>query len=270
MAYFYSFTQIPILAWLILIGLSLSLLATIAISRHRRAKSSQITPNKQSEPKWKRITIKILRLTIFGIFSFLLISAILMFVLNYQSVIQDTAPSPSQVEIPNDLPFEVEEVTFLSEDGIQIAGWYIPSKNGVTIILLHGYSNNRLGMRWHAERLIEADYGVLMYDERASGESGGKYRSYGWEDERDVGGAIAYLNQPTRGKLWKNRDWRLFYWRSDCRPGSGLPPRNWRSLGRWHLGDQGDRSCSTQKFADAAGYHGQLYNRLEFSALSRD
>ena len=32
-----------------------------------------------------------------------------------------------------------------------------------------------------------------MYDERASGESEGAYRSYGWEDERDVGGAITFL-----------------------------------------------------------------------------
>jgi hypothetical protein len=36
-----------------------------------------------------------------------------------------------------------------------------------------------------------------MYDERASGESEGAYRSYGWEDERDVSGAITYLkNRP--------------------------------------------------------------------------
>ena len=49
-------------------------------------------------------------------------------------------------------------------------------------------------MRWHAERLVEAGYGVLMYDERASGESEGDYRSYGWEDPRDVGGALEFLN----------------------------------------------------------------------------
>jgi pimeloyl-ACP methyl ester carboxylesterase len=138
--------------------------------------------------------IKALRLTAFGLFSLVLISVTLMLVLNYQSTIEETTPAPSQVEIPDDLPFEVEEVSFLCPDGLRIAGWFVPPENGVTVILLHGYGSNRLGMRWHAERLVEAGYGVLMYDERASGESEGEYRSYGWEDERDVGGAIVFLS----------------------------------------------------------------------------
>jgi alpha-beta hydrolase superfamily lysophospholipase len=94
---------------------------------------------------------------------------------------------PSSVEVPADLGFEVEEVTFESEDGITLAGWFVPSQNGVTIILLHGYGGNRTGMIWHAQQLVNAGYGVLMYDERASGESTGEYRSYGWEDTRDEG-----------------------------------------------------------------------------------
>jgi fermentation-respiration switch protein FrsA (DUF1100 family) len=49
-------------------------------------------------------------------------------------------------------------------------------------------------MIWHAERLVAAGYGVLMYDERASGESGGERRSFGWEDPADVAGALDYLN----------------------------------------------------------------------------
>jgi pimeloyl-ACP methyl ester carboxylesterase len=48
-------------------------------------------------------------------------------------------------------------------------------------------------MLWHAEQLIRAGYGVLMYDERASGESEGTRRSYGWEDPRDVQGAIRFI-----------------------------------------------------------------------------
>jgi alpha/beta superfamily hydrolase len=48
-------------------------------------------------------------------------------------------------------------------------------------------------MLWHAKRLIEAGYGVLLYDERASGESEGTRRSYGWEDPPDVQGAIRFI-----------------------------------------------------------------------------
>ena len=140
-----------------------------------------------------------LRLIGFGIFSFVLVALVLMLYSSYKESIEDSRPTPSKVEIPEDLAFDVEEVTFLSEDGLRMSGWYMPPKNGVTIILLHGYGGNRLQMRWHVEVLTEAGYGVLMYDERASGESEGEYRSYGWEDPSDVGGAINFLKNRING-----------------------------------------------------------------------
>ena len=74
-----------------------------------------------------------------------------MFYRNWIGLQTETAPAPSQVEIPADLPFDVEEVTFLSEDGLRIAGWYVPPENGALVILLHGYGGNRTAMIWHAE-----------------------------------------------------------------------------------------------------------------------
>jgi pimeloyl-ACP methyl ester carboxylesterase len=130
-----------------------------------------------------------------GIGTFLAIALVVMIERNIFSVMTESAPTPSQVDIPADLPFDVEEVTFLSEDGLRIAGWYAPPENGALVILLHGYGSNRTAMIWHAEQLTQAGYGVLMYDERASGESEGTYRSYGWEDPRDVGGALVFLNE---------------------------------------------------------------------------
>jgi pimeloyl-ACP methyl ester carboxylesterase len=55
-------------------------------------------------------------------------------------------------------------------------------------------------MIWHAQQLVNAGYGVLMYDERASGESTGDYRSYGWEDTRDVKAAIQFLDSRNAGE----------------------------------------------------------------------
>jgi alpha/beta superfamily hydrolase len=112
---------------------------------------------------------------------------------NIYSVLTESRPSPSEVNFPADLPFHVEEVTFEGGDGLKLAGWQVPSRNGATIILLHGYGGNRTAMLWHAKQLIRAGYGVLMYDERASGESEGTRRSYGWEDPRDVQGAIRFI-----------------------------------------------------------------------------
>jgi len=160
--------------------------------RARRMKREQ--SQKPAKRGFWKYMVYILRLLGFGLAAFLLVSLAIMVYRNWITVQADVAPAPSQVNVPADLPFEVEEVTFPSEDGLQMVGWFVPSQNGATVILLHGYGGNRLAMRWHAEWLVEAGYGVLMYDERASGESQGTYRSYGWEDARDVGGALAFLN----------------------------------------------------------------------------
>ena len=135
----------------------------------------------------------ILRIVGFAVGTFLAVSLGVLVERNIYSAITETMPAPSEVNIPQNLPFKVDEVKFKGGDGLMMAGWQVPSQNGVTIILLHGYGGNRTAMLWHAKRLVDAGYGVLMYDERASGESEGTRRSYGWEDPRDVGGTIRFI-----------------------------------------------------------------------------
>jgi len=140
----------------------------------------------------------ILRIVGVGLGAFLAVALGVMIERNIYALITETMPAPSEVNIPPDLPFDVEEVKFEGGNGLMMAGWKIPSQNGVTIILLHGYGGNRTSMLWHAEQLVHAGYGVLMYDERASGESEGLRRSYGWEDPHDVQGAISFIEMETR------------------------------------------------------------------------
>jgi alpha/beta superfamily hydrolase len=135
----------------------------------------------------------ILRIVGVGVGTFLAIAFGVMIERNIYSVITETMPAPSEVNLPSSLPFDVQEVTFEGGDGLTMAGWNVSSQNGATVILLHGYGGNRTAMLWHAKQLVHAGYGVLMYDERASGESEGTRRSYGWEDPRDVQGAIKYI-----------------------------------------------------------------------------
>lgn len=135
----------------------------------------------------------LLRIVGIGVAAFLAIALFVMIERNIYSVITETMPAPSEVSIPPDLSFEVDEVTFEGGDNLMMAGWKVPSQNGATIILLHGYGGNRTMMLWHAKQLVSAGYGVLMYDERASGESEGTRRSYGWEDPPDVQGAIHFI-----------------------------------------------------------------------------
>ncbi len=170
------------------------LLLFVLRARMKNHVQSNDNTEKPSLNFWGRV-LYVLRLVGFGLAAFLLVSLSIMVYRNWISLEADSAPAPSQVEIPENLSFEVEEVTFSSEDGLRMAGWYSPPENGALVILLHGYGGNRTAMTWHAEQLTKAGYGVLMYDERASGESEGEYRSFGWEDARDVVGALAFLNE---------------------------------------------------------------------------
>lgn len=176
-------------------GLALVITLTIIILFSLLAQRRKLTEESHnSHFALKHKILYGLRLAGFTFLIILLLSGEILVYVDYQIMLSDLAPTPSQVEIPSDLPFQAEEVSFVGGDGLRLAGWYLPSANGATIILLHGYGSNRLMMRWHAETLIKAGYGVLMYDERASGESDGQRRSYGWEDAPDVGGALDFLN----------------------------------------------------------------------------
>jgi hypothetical protein len=177
------------------LALALTLFGLIRLLLRRRAGAADradLSGGTRGKPR--RLAVYLLRLTGFALLAILMLVGGVMAYIGYQSILDDTAPAPSRVEIPPDLPFEVSSVSFTGGDGLRLAGWYVPTQNGATIILLHGYGGNRTGMLWHAGVLAQAGYGLLMYDERASGESDGEHRSYGWEDPADVGGALEYLS----------------------------------------------------------------------------
>lgn len=135
-----------------------------------------------------------LRLLGFGLLGGLLLTCILVEI----AYINDTVkPAPSSV---GDLPAAVDGRAYQAvdlyneQDDIHLSGWYIPSTNGAAVILLHGYGSNRLEMLSRANVLAEHGYGVLLYDLRGHGESGGDKRAFGWEDVSDVDTALEFLS----------------------------------------------------------------------------
>ncbi|TAJ45379.1 alpha/beta hydrolase [Methanofollis fontis] len=87
-----------------------------------------------------------------------------------------------------------EEVGFTTEDGIPLAAWYAPpSGTGAAIILIHGAGGSRHDICSYALMLQRHGYGVLAPDLRGHGMSGGGTNRFGWESDRDVGAAVAFL-----------------------------------------------------------------------------
>lgn len=100
---------------------------------------------------------------------------------------------PIFLETPEEVGFTYEEVHFLSRDGVQLEGWFVPPTNGRTIILGHGFGENRLGSLPVARWLVKAGFGVLLFDWRAHGRSQGTLSSWGWRETDDLAGAVAYV-----------------------------------------------------------------------------
>jgi fermentation-respiration switch protein FrsA (DUF1100 family) len=98
----------------------------------------------------------------------------------------------------NDIPYR--EVELSTGDGINLAAWYTPpgtgvKGNGVVILVAHGYSANRPEDIY--VMLARNGYGVLAWDARAHGKSGGETCSLGYYEQFDVESALDYaLTQP--------------------------------------------------------------------------
>jgi uncharacterized protein len=82
-----------------------------------------------------------------------------------------------------------EEVSFTTSDGLELRGWYIPSKNRAAVIAFPG----RKGPQRQARLLARHGYGVLLFDRRGEGESEGDPNVFGWAGKRDLHAAVAFL-----------------------------------------------------------------------------
>ena len=72
------------------------------------------------------------------------------------------------------VPAGYEEVEFVAADGVELSGWYHPSRNGAAVLLVPSASGTRDSVRAHAHLLVKHGYGVLAYDARGSGASDGR------------------------------------------------------------------------------------------------
>jgi pimeloyl-ACP methyl ester carboxylesterase len=88
----------------------------------------------------------------------------------------------------NNIPYQEIELT--TEDGINLAAWYTPPKNGSVILVAHGYNSSRPEDIY--VMFAQHGYGVLAWDFRAHGQSGGGTCSLGYYEQLDVEAALDY------------------------------------------------------------------------------
>lgn len=101
---------------------------------------------------------------------------------------------------PRDLDLPYENVHFDHPDPrtgrpLRFAGWWIPhdSPSEQTAVILHGYSDAKIGGIAWAPLLRSLGYNVLAIDLRAHGHSHGRYSTAGYFERHDVSGIIDQL-----------------------------------------------------------------------------
>ena len=130
-------------------------------------------------------------------------------------VVAETLTKPFRRELassPALFDLVYEDVTFTSTvDGIALRGWFLPAAGSDrAVVIIHGRNSTRTGDNGelvpHAGALVDGGYNVLLFDFRAHGESGGLRYTLGAAEQRDVLGAVAYLESrgfpPDRMGFW--------------------------------------------------------------------
>jgi dienelactone hydrolase len=87
---------------------------------------------------------------------------------------------------------DYRSVRFTTSDGLKLAGWYVPSRNGAAVIVAPGRSPS---VQAHARMLSRHGYGVLVFDRRGEGQSQGDRNLYGWSGDKDLLAAVRYLRR---------------------------------------------------------------------------
>ena len=157
------------------IGAGLLLLGTGAVALWRSRRTDD------------RLRRRYARRVLFG-FAAIAVAMFVLFPISLAYVVTHTARSGVPAA---ELGVPFEEVEFTTGDGLRLRGWYVPSRNRAAVIVFPG----RSGTQKHARMLVRHGYGVLFFDRRGEGASDGDPNIFGWNGERDLHAAAAFLQQ---------------------------------------------------------------------------
>lgn len=92
-----------------------------------------------------------------------------------------------------EVPSGAVPVSMTASDGVELAGWYLPTQNGAAVVLRHGAGSRTADAVLQARALHDEGYGVLATDARGHGASGGQGMDLGWYGEVDTRAAVDFL-----------------------------------------------------------------------------
>jgi uncharacterized protein len=90
----------------------------------------------------------------------------------------------------------IESVTFKTEDGLSLSGWYLPSHDcDSTVIICHGLGANKGNFAVFLTLFYGNGYNALIFDFRGHGDSDGHTTTFGLFETADVRAAVDWLRR---------------------------------------------------------------------------
>lgn len=135
-------------------------------------------------PRWGRIPV---------VATLVVAAFVVLWSLGQAVAATNVPPTSIGTASPADHGMAYQDVEFTTRDGVTLSGWYIPSRSGAAVVLLHGSGSTRADVLDHAVVLARHGYGVMLYDARGHGRSGGRAMEFGWYGDADIDAAITLL-----------------------------------------------------------------------------
>ena len=110
-------------------------------------------------------------------------------------ILHPPAMSPMWI-FPEQFGLRYEKVSFKTEDGLRLRGWFLPSPTGDkrTLIMCHGWGDNKGELLKQTFFLNETGgFNLLYFDFRSHGESEGEITTVGGLETMDFDAAAAWL-----------------------------------------------------------------------------
>ena len=103
--------------------------------------------------------------------------------------------------VQNEFHAHIESVSLAAADGAVLKAWYVQpaNPNGESVILLHGITDNRIGVSGFGDIFLRQGYSVLLPDSREHGDSGGRIATYGILERQDVNRWVGWVRQRNPG-----------------------------------------------------------------------
>jgi uncharacterized protein len=124
-----------------------------------------------------------------GLTALTVVGAYLLVVPVAMAILSTHRPRAAVEQVSLGRPYE--QVMLRTSDGLQLAGWYVRSRNGAAVI---SYPT-RQGKLPQARMLARHGYGVLLLDARGYDGSQGDPNLFGWDDTKDIDAAVAWLQK---------------------------------------------------------------------------